>query len=348
LKSRLAGGLLTLLVVVACDHVGASPRPSEELIPSATIDVAPAAYFEAAWLSDDAIALARPEPGRKSAIVLVHANGQEIAAVDRPKPADCDGQVFSALSRLDSGELAFAEVCEIDATGDKRGTFLAYDPVTTKLRELGPVSEPPKVVAWSPGGAHAWFTAEGSLCATVYEFRTDQGQSPSDQPSSTTVQAQGHSFPLGEDLAAAPDRCTKLSRTDYPALGMNGDLSAFVSYVAGTDGQDRIDLPWALVSFPDQQTNTVLDGVVEPRGLGFAADGQYIFAGTIAGLPGLWRIAPDGTGLTRLGDEDLPLLAMSPDAKHVVAIVQGELTPNPQAQPSMVVTYDLTPVLESK
>ncbi len=334
-------------MVVACDHVGASPPPSEEVIPSATIDVAPAAYFEAAWLSDDAIALARPEPGRKSAIVLIHDNGQQIAAVDRPKPADCDGQVFSALSRLDSGELAFAEVCEIDATGDKRSTFLAYDPVTTKVRVLGPVSEPPKVATWAPDGARAWFTAEGSLCATIYEFRSDQGQSPSDQPSSTNVQAQGHSFPLGEDLAAAPDRCTKFSRTDYPALGMNGDLSAFVSYVAGTDGQDRIDLPWALVSFPEQQTKTVLDGVVEPRGLGFAADGQYIFAGNIGGRPGLWRIQPNGVGLTRVGDKALPLMALSPDAKKVLAILVGNLTNPPETQTNAVIMYDLAAVIGS-
>jgi hypothetical protein len=347
LKPWLAWGLLTLLIVSGCDQVGASPVPSEHLLPPATMDVAPAAYFEAAWLSDDAIALARPEPGRNSTIVLVHSNGQEIGTVDRPKPPHCDGQIFSALSRLGTGELGIAEECEIDATGETRSTFLAYDPLTTNVRELGPASERPKVAVWSPGNVHAWYTAEGSLCATIYEFRADQGGPPSDHPSSITVDAQGHSFPLGEDLAAAPDHCTRLARTDYPALGSGDELSAFVSFAGGKEGQERIDLPWALVSIRAEQTETVLDGVVEPRGLWLAADDAYTFSGRIGGLLGLWRIRPDGTGLTTLSDEDLTLLAMSPDAKHVVAIVQGELTPNPQAQPSMVVTYDLTPVLES-
>jgi hypothetical protein len=307
------------------------------------LHVAAAAYYDVAWISDGIIALAKPEPGRTSSIVLVDRDGRQIDQVPRPKSAGCDGQIFSALSRLATGELGFSEICERDAAAEKNGMFLAFDPKTHKVRDLGSVSEPPKVAAWSADTRHAFYTAEGSLCSTIYEHQIDSNGDSQDGPSTISVDAQGERFTLGEDLEASPDHCTKVALSDFPVLARDGSLSAFVCFVDDKHDQQRIDLPWALVAFSAGATTTVVDGVLHPSGLGRTAEGDYVFAGDLAGVSGLWRVGGDGDGLARLADIAVPAMHMSPDTHEVVAILLGELTTSPETETHQIVIYDVRP-----
>jgi hypothetical protein len=244
------------------------------------------------------------------------------------------------MSRLASGELGFAEVCENDAAALKRSTLLAYDQTTRVVRELGHISQPPKEAAWSVDMSRAMYSAEGGLCSTIYDVQID-AEALIDNPSSVVVSAQGQSFALGEDLDATPDHCTSVALSDYPVLGFDGDAAAFVSYVGDKKGQDRIALPWAIVEIRQSGSTSPIDGVLHPRGLGIISEEVYAFAGQVDGKTGLWTVGSDGSGFLRIGELTLASFSISPNGRSLVAILHGELTPTPEAEDHKVAVYDL-------
>jgi hypothetical protein len=154
------------------------------------------------------------------------------------------------------------------------------------------------------------------------------------------VTVQGHRLPLGEDLAAATDRCTQFGNTHFPAYAPDGRTFAVV--VRSTEkeqGQDRIDVPWALVLVSeDGAAMTILDGIRDPSGLDWLTKDELVFAGHVGDAAGLWVLRRDGTGLTRVGDTEITSIDVAPDGPRVAAVLRGPLEAWPL---SSVVWYDL-------
>jgi hypothetical protein len=109
------------------------------------------------------------------------------------------------------------------------------------------------------------------------------------------VTVQGRTMPLGEDLSS-DDGCTQKGNAGSPTLGPDDRLAVFASSTGTAQGQERIPLPWALVLVTeDGSSETILDGVRDPAGLGWLTSDELVFAGQVGGKMGPWIVGRDGT-----------------------------------------------------
>jgi hypothetical protein len=244
LSVRGAAAALLACALAGCGMLSVPPTFRDVAVHPQPIPAAAAAYYEIAWLAPDLLAVVAPLGDTESSVSLIDLDGRGIGTVrllDK-RPA-CVVRIVAALTRLPTSELGFAETCVLDSSNPPTTSELfAYDIQAQRARSLGPTSEPPKVMTWANDMSSAVYTAEGSLCATLY---THDG---TDGPFLTEVTVQGRRIPLGEDLAKADDRCTHQGNADYPAYSRDGrTLAAFASSTGSASGLARIGLRWALV-----------------------------------------------------------------------------------------------------
>jgi hypothetical protein len=172
----------------------------------------------------------------------------------------------------------------------------------------------------------------GDLCAVLYEH------ADGDSPLRATVEAQGTKFDVGLNPATDPDGCPVRGRASYPAFARDDRLSFMASANSGREGQDLIDLPWALfVQAAGEDPREALDGIVWPRGLAWLDDDRLVFSGAVGGVSGIWSIRADGEDLVRVADEEASWLAVSPDG-HAIVVIRATLG---DQYATDIVTYDL-------
>lgn len=280
------------------------------------VAVSPAAYHGIAWLEADGLALALPAEPRDDTIVLTNLEGRVTGSVPLgEREPECVIRTVMAVTALPTGELGFAEVC--DRNSPRRTADLAaYDPETGHRRSLGATTERPKVMTWAIDMSSAVYTAEGSLCATLYEHDGRDG------PLQVEVTVQGSRIPLGEELAKADDRCTQVGNADYPAYSPDGQTLALMgAAAAGRRGQARIDQPWALLVVKDAASQTVVDDIRYPGGLDWLADEHLVFTGQIGDVLGLWVVRRDGSDLTLVSTGEIRPIAVSPDRMKVAGLI---------------------------
>jgi hypothetical protein len=311
------------------DELGLEPKP---------IPAAAAAYYDIAWLAPGILALAAPLGPSDSSIFLMDVAGRPIDAITLEKRPACVVRIALALTRLPTGELGFAETCVHDSSNPPTTSELfAYNIQAQLTRSLGPTSEPPKVMTWRNDMSSAVYTAEGSLCATLYRHDAQDGPLP------VEVSLQGHRMPLGEELASAADRCTQFGNADFPVYAPDGRTLALVaSYADGVHGQERIDRPWALMVVSDEGTSmTVLDGIRHPGGLAWLTSEVLVFTGDLGSNHGLWAVRRDGSKLIRVSASSPRWMSLAPDGSAAVGIITNEKPDDPDTSPNEIVWYDL-------
>lgn len=308
--------------------------PFEEHLQSPTEVVGAGAYYEIAFLGDDQLALA-VATDRDADVILMDVGGRDLGRVDLPpRDESCVVRTVSSVVALPDGDLGFAYVCENDVPPRVTAELFAFNLDSGDLRSLGPVTQWPVAMTLNGAMSRVVYAASGDICATLYERDGREG------PFEDRVTIRGEEVPLGEDLAASPDRCTVSGNANFPAFGPDGEtLAVLVRPTGGADDQDRVDLPWALVIVTSDGSEVVIDGIVHPTDLHWLSSDELVFSGEIAGKVGLWTLRRDGTGLTRLGNEKLLKIAPAPDGSAVVALAPrgglADLT-------TTVVRYDMT------
>jgi hypothetical protein len=176
----------------------------------------------------------------------------------------------------------------------------------------------------------AVYSVGDDLCAVLYERALVDG------PLDLTVASRGISFPVGGD---ATGDCPTQGRASYPAFSADDRLAFMASANEGRSGQDVLDLAWTLFATDaDGQPSKVLEGVSQPRGLGWLTVDRLMFSGALHGLGGIWSVRADGSDLVRIADESASWLAAAPDGKSIAAI--RELAGGRILQTEVVI-YDL-------
>lgn len=322
-------------LTAACGRSG--PSFSEQLLVPDEVS-SPANADSAAWISNERIAVTSFVEPADATISIQNLEGTDVdGGVLGSKPNDCVVRSIAGLGRLPNGQLGFAEICSREAA-TAHSELRAYDPATRKLASMGTTSQRVVSISWAPDMRRALYTAEGSLCATLY----DHG--PVDGPVATVVSVQGASIPLGEDLSRDPDGCTQRGNATRPAFSPDGESYAvFARATQDRSGQDRIDLPWALlVVRPDGNAKTLLDGLGEATDLAWLSGDVLLFAGTVGGQAGLWEVHADGSGLARLASADVRLIDISPDGSRLLAVAQDSM----DIFDTSLLVYDLSGLLE--
>jgi hypothetical protein len=330
---RALSAIVVLVLLVACAPL-ASPQVRELHTSPAAFALPEAEYYGVAWIQPDLLAFAVDDPHGKSRLILTSQSGKVVRNFEPPLAPECALRTYRGLIRLPTGEIGAAEICTVDSAGPPEiGSLIAVDATTLELRELGPTAEPPSWLAWRTDMTAAVYSVGDDLCAVLYE-RTDK-----DLPLKATVKAQGTTFDVGLETASDPDRCPDRGRASYPAFGRHDQLAFMASANSGREGQDLIDLPWALfVQAEDEDPREALDGIVWPRGLAWLDDDRLVFSGAVGGVLGIWSIRADGKDLVRVADEEASWLAVSPDSHGLVAIREVLLGDDYVTD---VVTYDL-------
>jgi hypothetical protein len=342
---RLGATVLLAGAVFGCGVLSVRPPYRDLARHPQGIPAAAAAYYDITWLAPSLLAVVAPLGDTESSVSLMDLDGRGIGTVRLPekRPA-CVVRIVADLTRLPTSELGFAETCVLDSSNPPTTSELfAYDIQPHLARSLGLTSEPPKVMTWLSDMSSAVYTAEGTLCATLY--RHDDGDGP--LPIEVTV--QGHRMPLGEELAATEDRCTQFGNADFPAYAPDGGtLALAASYAGGVHGQGRIDRPWALMLVSDGGTSTtVLDGLRHPGGLAWLTSKVLVFSGEIGGSAGLWAVRSDGSKLTHISESFPGPMSVSPDGSGLVGILPNPSLGDPDTTPNEVVRYDLSDVASS-
>jgi hypothetical protein len=337
-RMKLTIGRLALLAIFAT--ACSPPSAFEEHFRAPTRVEVPGLSYDVEWIAAENFAVTSSVEPADAEVSVVALDGTVSGVIELPRRGpDCVERTISGVARLPGGQVSFAIVClRAVANPPRVGELFAYDPGTSHLASLGATARPPMEVSWSQDATRAIYVADGSLCSTLYEHGLGDG------PLSTTVRAQGADIPLGEDLDAAPDQCTERGNAQYPAFAPTSDsFAAFARATGERHGQDRIDLPWALVLVTEDGTpSVVIDGVIEPSGLRWLTDGVLVFAGSINGTAGLWVIRQNGTGLAHIGDADLASIAVAPDGPRVVGLVRRP--PEQGLFSNSVAIYDLSGV----
>ncbi len=338
--SLAAVSLSAMTILSAC--MSTPPLPSHEMTEPSQIAVPPAPYYGIAWAGDDLVATGlRIDNGTlfEDVVVLFRSDGAEVGRFDAPDKEACVRRTPVGLTRLPTGELAFGATCVHRREGDQPSELFAYELASGALRSLGMTLEPVAEMTWNPSMDRLIYTAEGSLCATLYERTADYHG-----PLRRSVNLGGRDVPLGEDLSIPEDRCTHHGHAQWPAFSPDG--KAFAAMVAAVDplsGQARIDQPWSLVIVDDDRARVILSDIRYPRGVVWLSDDTLAFAGAIRGEHGLWAMARDGSRLVQLGDERLAHIAID-GLDHLLGLIED---PDPsldgiEAMQNTLVLYDLS------
>lgn len=322
-----------LLAIVAC---ASPPEVLDRTREPVAIRLPAAPYYGVSWIGSDNIATA-VSAGEDEVILVATADGGQIERVELPRVEECVRRVPVGLTRLPTSELGFVARC-VNATGYQPAPFLAYDRTTGSFRDLGIGLEWPAAMTWTPDMDTVVYTAEGSLCSTLYQ-RTPTSHGPM----ALDVEIGGRTVPLGEDLSQAEDGCTHRGNADWPAFSPDGSaLAVLAAPVRSGSGQARIDQPWTLVVVANGQPAALLGGIHYPRGLGWLSPSELIFTGRVGGEDGLWVIGRDDGTLTKVGEIALAWIAVDDDHRVLGVLEDPRLDRGIERLENTIVAYDLS------
>ena len=300
-----AGCLAAPRAEYADESRGLSPTP-----------VARAAYWDLAWLDDDVLALSRPDVDEGDAVVEIVAisTGEVLDTLTFHREGDCHHRQAKALTRTDEGRLLFVDVCTGNAGLDALTIHLReYDSLTRTLRDLGGLADQTWTIAAVRGVEEFYYEAGTELCATIFHKTPT-----SDGPTDLAVEIDGESVPLGEDILADQDRCTKWAQVTQPTVRDDGAFAAMVSPTHGVSGQGRIDLSASIVVSYGDTLRPLPWSIGYPGELKWLPDGDLLFTGSIGRVNGTWTT--DGEALTLISDR-APWLAISPDGSMTAGLI---------------------------
>jgi hypothetical protein len=311
---RASAALVVAVGLIACTGTPPASVRNLNLTPE-HIAVPAAEYYGIAWADASTLALVSSAAGSApQPITVVPIDGSPTSVHD-VAAATCQVRNLAGFSTRPDGTLGFADSCDNGGATSPGADLVAVAWPGWQTAKVGGSSLQPSQIAWRPDSQSAVLTIGTSPCETLYDSRTNR-------PLSTTVSIDAHSVSIGEDVAARADACTADARSAYAAFAPGGGSLAFlISRVAGTAGQDRIDLPWQLFVLDAAGRPTkVLGGLRHPRGVAWIDDATLVIAATLNGSNGLWLIRSDGSNLEQLSDAALDWLAMSPDRTMIAGI----------------------------
>lgn len=333
---------LALAGALAAGCTGPTESPSEEPLPFSEISIEPGPWYDLAWPVDGRIIVAGESSPWRPALLSVDPHdgaGQTMAVPE----SDCQALRILRLGALQQGELGLADTCWDDSLQDEpyRTTLLALEAAGTS-RFLGAISGTmaPVTFAWNGSLKSLVYEIDGSLCSTLYRYTPEGGARPLD----ASVVVVGHVVELGENLDANGDRCTRTGRAGRPDYGPDGETLALVASPAqGRVGQDRIDLPWALVILKaDGAASAILEGLREPQGLAWSSSDELLVSGTLDGRPGVWRVPVNGGAPARAAPESLGALVASPDGRAFAGFpIRTPSDGGPTLEQSRILIYQL-------
>jgi hypothetical protein len=279
------------------------------------LSIPPADYYGIAWANESTLALVSSATGSAPPpMTLVPVDGSTVT-VHTLAAMTCQIRDLDGLSALPDGTIGFVDVCDTGGASAPGGDLVTLALPAWQTQAADHVSQEPMQIAWRADSGSAVVQVGGSLCETLYDSRTDR-------PVAATVLLNFRATSIGEDLAADSGHCTQSGRVAYPAFAPSGDRLAFVAAsVSGAAGRDRIETSWSLFVLDDQGKATlVLTDIYYPRGLGWLDASTLVFTRNINAAGGLWTVRIDGSNLTRLSQQALDWLAVSPGRTTVAGI----------------------------
>jgi hypothetical protein len=315
MQHRFLAAALALCIgsVSAC---GSSTRSSVELDLPATTFGEPSGYGSVAWFDENVLAVQVSEGvfARSDLAILGMDGGSRDVIPVEPRP-ECVDTSFGAPTTIAPRRLGAVDYC---AWPDRPPTadFVEVDLTSGTSISLATLDEAPRTLTWSPELGEGIFSYGSRICEGLRRIRDGR-----DEPLDLLVTVSGKQFNLGDDIW---EHCETTGRADYPAYAPDGERFAFLAS-PGPGGAADPDAgpPWAIVVVgSDGSPQAVLDGIRDPGGLAWAADGStVIFAGEYGDRTGLWAAAIDGSQMWHLSPERPDSIALSPDRQRLAGVV---------------------------
>jgi hypothetical protein len=317
--------LMVVMAIVGMLLIGCTTTfgPSAAVDPT-PVPLPPGPYIEVSWVTPDTIAASSFADPNGSKVELFDPTGARLGSVPIDDSEVCYVRDVFALTRLPGGRLAFTDQCEtVSGTPVRVGHVYEFDPATSQRSELPRTVGIPGSLAWSADEAELVYGVGQSLCETLYRWT-----STSDGPLAMTVEIDGQTVWLGENITDVEGACPSSGQARSPAINpTDGTLAAFVQPSGGATGQDRVDLPWSLVVVSADTAKPVLGGVLYGCCLTWTNAGDLLFSGILQGQAGLYLVHRAGTGLELIGSRELESISLSPDGSTVLAVDAGTYPP---------------------
>jgi hypothetical protein len=305
--------LATAVGLTGCG--GGTVSPLELDLATTTVGE-PGDYVSIAWFDDEHLAFGADTnliPTLR--IVVLDLRSGEVNALPVEPRAGCVENFHNIATTLAPGRLGASDVCvwpDRAATAD----LIEFDLQSGAPTQLASLDTHPAAVAWSGELGEGVFSYGSRICQGLGRIRDGR-----DEPIDLVVTIGDRQFNLRDDIWT---RCETSGRADYPAYAPDGERWAFLASPGpGGAADPGGGPPWAIVIVEvDGTSRTILDGIREPGGLAWAADGStLIFAGSYGGSSGVWATPTTGDRLWRLTPERPDWLAVSPDRRRLAGIV---------------------------
>ncbi len=287
-------------------------------------------------------------------VVRLRPDGASYETLQLPTDSGCRFTVYLHATGLPDGRVGLLRHCvSPEVVRPDTLSLVAYDVRTREVQPLVAATTRFNVTqTWNPTMDRGLATYSSLICAGM-TWVTPAGF----EPLTAVVRDGTRSWRLDEVFWQDPARdCGDQARADWPAWSPDGRSVAFFASLParGVLGQSRLSLPWDLYLLDPatRETQRVLVGLKDPRGLAWSPDGTWLAFSqdwreerSPAGQ-GTWLFAPRTGDLRRLTTTNVDWLAWSPDGRRIVGVRTGPVPPR-GLPPSDLLLFDV-PELDAK
>ena len=263
-----------------------------------------------------------------------------------PTELGCRVVSYGGPVKLSSGAVGIVRACHRDGSAVTPGYLLhlvELDLASGNTREIvqaAPVVRERKYgkpekdyttseIPWSTERQSAFIMIEGSICTTIAELKPD-GVHFLD----VVVGDGDNQWNLGTDGPEDPATCERGGRANAPAVSPAGERVAFfASVVSGVEGPDRIGASGSLylTNLEFEDPTPVIGGLTYVQSVVWLDEHRLaISAETLDGAegPGLWLVDTRTGNSTKLFDNTLDSLTLSPSGDELAGVDRVKGTPD--------------------
>ena len=359
-KRKLAFPLMFAVSFVAACAGGGKAMPA-----ATVVDNAPhGELVHLAWLTDGTMVVQGfDDNGREQTPLWRFTPGKGVGTrLDVRDPApECRRVDYREPSALSDGRLGLLRDCsdpDITAPLHHHNSLIAVDLDHGSFEPLAPLGAVRRrqLIFGGPeqdfvSGQFDWrfddkrtiVSVGGAICPTLVEV-SPAGVSPL----SVVISDDGtRRWDLATDLLRertverVEEGCVDLGRATNIAWSPTGDRLAFFASLdaIGVQGTDRVGKPGSIYIAETSLSNPkpVVDGLRFPSGLVWIDEQRLAFSAEYRGQrKGVWILDRRSGETTKIGDQGLADLSLSPDGKHLAGIVDGGNVEHPENRIVMI------------